>query len=152
MLDFERIKMLLQSSESAGGVTDEVIRKAEGKLGIHFPPSYRFFLTQYGNVHGTPYEIAGLSHEACNDDEPPYWWDVVACNVQMRRNASGLISDQFVLISDDGGDYKFYLDTSRLDSQGECPVIVLGPGADGIVVADNFFDFLLRSFDGRISF
>jgi len=152
MVEFEQIKSLLASSESAGGVAVDAIREAEVKLGVRFPPSYRAFLAEYGNIHGTPYEIAGLSHETPNDNEPPYWWDVVACNIQMRRVAGDLIPKEYVAISDDGGDYKFYLDTSRLDSQGECPVIVLGPGVDAVVVADTFFDFLGRSFDGKISF
>ncbi len=152
MVDFKLIAALLESSETAGGVTDEAIQQAECTLDVRFPPSYRTFLAKYGNIHSTSYEIAGLSHEVVKDDEPPYWWDVVACNIQMRRAANGLTPNEYVLISDDGGDYKFYLDTSRPDPRGECPVIVLGPGMDAVVVAKDFFDFLIRSFDRTISF
>jgi hypothetical protein len=63
-----------------------------------------------------------------------------------------MIPNEYVPISDNGGDYTYCLDTSRSNSQGECPVIVLGPGADAVVVADNFFDFVLRSFSGGLSF
>ncbi len=152
MADIEQIRKLLESGTSAGGVTEEAIQEAEKKLDVRFPPSYRAFLSEYGNVNGTPYEIAGLSHETVNDDEPPYWWDVVSSNLQIRRAAKGCIPNEYILISGDGGDYKFYLDTSRPNAQGECPVIVLGPGADAIVIADGFFDFLNHSFAGTISF
>ena len=152
MVDREQIKSLLLAYESAGGVSDEAIRDAELRLGVRFPPSYRTFLAEYGNIHGTPFEIAGLSQEIAKDDEPPYWWDVVACNIQLRRVAGELIPKDYVAISDDGGDYKFDLDTNRRDSQGECPVIVLGPGMDGVVVANSFIDFLRRSIERTIDF
>jgi len=96
--------------------------------------------------------MTGLAKEDVSDGEPPMWWDVVASTLQIRRASRGFIPNQYVLISGDGGDYNFYLDTSRPDALGECPVVVLGPGADGIIVAKNFFDFVARSFAGSISF
>jgi hypothetical protein len=63
-----------------------------------------------------------------------------------------MIAKEYVPISDDGGDYTFYLDTAHLGPERECPVIVLGPGADAVIVADDFLDFVCRAFAGRISF
>lgn len=49
-----------------------------------------------------------------------------------------------VWIGDDGGDFTLYLDTTNLDDDGECPVVMYGPGANGQQVALNFFDFIER--------
>jgi hypothetical protein len=44
-------------------------------------------------------------------------------------------------ISDDGGDYKFFLH-AKPGAEG---VVIYGPGLDGAEVARDFFDFLLRA-------
>jgi hypothetical protein len=152
MADIEQIRKLLETSMLAGGVDADAIQDAEKSLGVQFPPSYRTFLSQFGAVLCTGFEIAGLFDANGDDDCPPLWSDVVTSTSQRRRVSGGLIPKEYVVISDDGGDYTFYLDTSRPDAQGECPVIVLGPGADAVVAADDFFDFLRRSFDGNVSF
>lgn len=50
-----------------------------------------------------------------------------------------------VKFTDSVGNYSFYLDTSRMDSLGECPVVVYGPMEEGRVVADSFLDFLRKA-------
>ena len=52
---------------------------------------------------------------------------------------------QYIPISDDGGDYTFYLDTGKTDASGESPVIVLGPGRDGVMVSPTFVEFVERT-------
>ncbi len=58
-----------------------------------------------------------------------------------------MIPHAYVAISSDGGDYTFYLDSGG-GKGGEHPVVVLGPGADAVVVATDFFDFVSRSSSG----
>jgi hypothetical protein len=152
MSDIEQIRTLLETSTLAGRVDSVAIQEAEKSLGVQFPPSYRTFISEFGAALCSGFEIAGLFDAKGNDDGPPLWSDVVASTTQRRRVSGGLIPNAYVAISDDGGDYTFYIDTSRPDPLGECPVIVLGNGADAVVVAGNFFDFLRSSFDGNLSF
>jgi antitoxin YobK len=152
MADIQDINELLKNATMAGGVDERSILKAEEALGIRFPPSYREFLSQFGAAFCTKLEISGLFNAGDDDDQSPLWSNVVTSTLQLRRASRGLIPNEYVPISDDGGDHTFYLDTSRCNAQDECPVIVLGPGADIVVVADDFFDFVSRSVKGCLSF
>lgn len=151
MADIEDIKHGLETATVAGGVDEQSIQEAEERLGVRFPPTYRAFLSQFGAALCDGFEIEGL-FVVENDDGSPLWPDVVKRMLQLRRVSKGLIPDAYVVISDDGGDYTFYLDTSRPDAQGECPVVVLGPGVDSLVVADDFVEFVSRSFQGSLAF
>jgi hypothetical protein len=67
----------------------------------------------------------------------------------MTRKASrGHVPRDYVRISDDESENTFYLNTETMDERGDCPVIVLGPGLDGIIVADSFVAFVERSVRG----
>jgi hypothetical protein len=46
-----------------------------------------------------------------------------------------------VYLTSDGGDFSFFLDTAAMSSNRECPVLMYGPGAMGVQVADSFLDF-----------
>ena len=39
---------------------------------------------------------------------------------------------------------------SQVNPERECPVVILGPGEDGTVIADSFLDFLRKAREGRI--
>jgi hypothetical protein len=43
-----------------GGVTTEMIRKAEDKLSVKFPPSYVYFLEHLGFCMLSPHEFLGI--------------------------------------------------------------------------------------------
>jgi hypothetical protein len=126
-----------------------MVADAELKLDVTFPVSYRRFLKVYGAVLCTGFELAGV-FEGGNDDEPPLWSRVVTSTYQLRRGSRGSLPFGYVAVSDDGGDYVFFLDTSRLGPDGECPVVVLGPGCDGDIVAGSFIDFVIRMVAGRL--
>lgn len=128
-----------------------MIAEAEERLNVSFPVSYRQFLARYGAALCAGFEIAGV-FKVGNEDEPPLWSDVVTSTNQLRRGSRGSLPLGYIAISDDGGDYNFFLDTSRRRADGECPVAVMGPGADGVVVATDFLDFVARAFAGRITF
>lgn len=150
MATFEDIAHWLVDCTTAGPASQEMIGSAESRLGVHFPPSYRQFLATYGAAVCSGFEIAGLFFGE-KKDEPPLWSDVVALTLQRRRVARFLPSGH-VVISDDGGDYTYYLDTTKCKPGEECPVVALGPGVDGVIIGENFLDFVVRSFEGRISF
>jgi NADH dehydrogenase FAD-containing subunit len=56
---------------------------------------------------------------------------------------------EYVPIADDGTDYVFYLATKSGSSDGECPVVVLGPGFDGVEAAASFVDWIEEADAGR---
>jgi antitoxin YobK len=147
MSDIGQIENLLTSCTLAGPADEEMIVSAQANLGVQFPQSYKAFLARFGAALCSGFEIAGLFRHT-KSDEPPLWSNVVT-DTQLRRKAG--IPKEFVAISDNGGDFTYYLDTSRFNAASECPVIVLGPGADGPVVADTFVDFVVRAFSGRLT-
>jgi hypothetical protein len=99
----------------------------------------------FGAVFGNGFEISGLDPDR---RDPPLWSDVVDGTLGARSASRGHIPNHYILISDDGGDYSYYMDTSVTDSRGECPVIVLGPGAEGVVARD-FDEFLFLMATGE---
>ena len=152
MAGIDVIEELLTRATLAGRVDEEMIRLAEAKLSVQFPTSYRLFLSRFGAAICPGFEIAGLFDVGGEDGGPPLFSDVVTGTLQKRRSSHGAFSSAYVPISDDGGDYTFCLATGSFNAAGECPVVVVGPGADSVVVADDFFAFLVRSFDGSIAF
>jgi hypothetical protein len=137
------IAALIRDSEGApadllGPVPDRQIARAERELRVMFPPSFRAFLMQFGAGFLFDYEFLGLA------EEPGHWLDIVQMNRVPRPN----VPEHCVMFIYAGGNCAFYLDTSRRDALGECPVVVFGPGEEGIQVADSFLDFLSKAKDG----
>jgi antitoxin YobK len=123
--------------ECSGPATEDEIAAAEKELRVKFPKSYRAFLRQYGAGYLNAYDIFGLPGDRL-------WGDVVMMN-QLSATPRPC---HLVKFTEDVGGYSFYLDTSRIGSDGECPVVVFGPGEDGSVVADSFLDFLRKGCEG----
>jgi hypothetical protein len=79
-------------------------------------------------------------------EESGHWLDIV----QMNRWPPWDIPRCYVLFVYAGGDRAYYLDTSRHDAAGECPVVLCGPNEVGVQVADTFLDFLRKAEDGLV--
>ena len=73
-------------------------------------------------------------------DDPMFGMGVVEVNRKYNRG----LPRHYVLFTDDGGDYTFYLDTSKMNEKGESPVVIFGPGEDGTTVATTFLEFLRK--------
>jgi hypothetical protein len=73
---------------------------------------------------------------------------VVDINSGSRRTSRA----GFIRFSDDGSDCAFFLDTSTVDANGECPVVALGPGRDNVVVALSFIEFVEGALSGRLEY
>ncbi len=135
-------KISLEGAYFHGPTTESRIQDAENALQIKFPPSYRNFLLHIGAIH----DIAGLP------DPPPlgemsYWLDVVELSNSMLTDLHGIRHDRHLLyLSNNGGDLCYYLDSSRVDQDGEYPVVLLGPGYDSEVFCKNFFEFIKMSY------
>lgn len=149
MLRIEDVEIELKLCDVAGPASTEAISAAESALKVQFPGSYRWFLANFGAALCDGFRIAGL-FEGDFEEEPPLWTHVVSRTSLLRDAARGNIPCSYVAISDDGGDYTYYLDTSKMSDEAECPVVVLGPGVDDVIVASDFLDFLKRSFDNSL--
>lgn len=140
-MNYELIRELIE--QNRGRITfgqygeetpDEWIEDAQSRLGVHFPPSYVWWLKSYrgGEIDGD--EIFSVYN-------PDYanipGGDVVYINEQERRE--GIFSSHQLVIqhNDFGEDYFFALDEP--DVGGECPVYV-APYYEKY--ADSFIQFL----------
>jgi hypothetical protein len=126
------------------GVSEEWIQKAEKRLGLDLPPSYRWWLKNYsgGEVGGEEiYSIYEI------DFEEAVGGDIVF--VALANQQNGLCGTEKLYICDTGVDEGFYFDTTQKNDAGEYKVYSLD-NTDGsfVLYADNFIEFLKK----RISF
>ena len=134
------LEKLFEADWIAGGASESAIAEAEAALGVRFPPIYRSFLARFGAANGHGFEVAGLFHYP-DKSSPPLWLDVVTLNLKWVSQLARGTPPRYIAIGDDGGDYTFYLDTGAPEL--EIPVVVLGPGADYVVVARNFDAYVI---------
>jgi hypothetical protein len=139
---WNRLEQLLAGVETAGPVKAEWVARAEAELGLTLPRSYRLFLERFGACVLNGVEVAGIDPMRIDESEPPRWTDIVRATKGLWRRH---VPRHLLFVSDDGGDYKFCLDTSVRDATGECPVVVLGPGMEGEAIAADFTEFLARA-------
>jgi hypothetical protein len=137
----ERLERLFGARETAGPASETKIRAVEEALQVTLPTSYRVFLSEYGaGWIDAPYTISGIRPDP-ELGETPLHSDVLFDNLGIRRQDRTGFFQKLVLISTDGGDCYIYLDTSKTGVDGECPVIVIAPGVDGLEVSQSFIDF-----------
>jgi hypothetical protein len=111
-------------------VTDVELDAAERELGVSLPAVYRAFLGLYG-ARSVPFcNLYGLPRDRM-------WGDVVMMN---RLDPERILD--LVKIGEDGYGRSFYLDTSRMDEQGDCPIAVRVSGGNLVEVVPSFVDFL----------
>ena len=134
------LRRIVAERDHAGPASDDAIAAAESELGVTFPPSYRVFLTHFGaGGIPAPYDIIGLPRCRASDPSPPMWSHVLDVATQLRRHSDH--PPTLIPISSDGCGVNIYLDASRTDDSGECPVLARGPGFDDIDVAPSFLAF-----------
>jgi len=98
--------------------TEELVQKAEQKLDVTFPPTFRHFLRALGSGDVSGVEFFGIV-DARFDHGPP---DAVSCTLEFRHETD--LPRHLVVVFDHGDGTRFsMLDTSRRDSRGECPVV-----------------------------
>jgi hypothetical protein len=121
-----------------------LIVRAEQKLGVTFPHTYREFISRYGCGGIPPDEFYGLIQEDFENSGVP---DAVWMTLEQR--ASNQFPTAFICVSEtgDGGDY--CIDTSQILADGESPIVEWWPGlppdakGNGRIVAEDFGAFLL---------
>lgn len=111
----------------------------EREVGVVLPRSYREFLHRFGSARLAGQEVFGLPRHGL-------WGDVVFMN-QLLAPA---LPPGYVMVSRDGEGRVYCLDTSRMGPDGECPVVLLGRGPGGTIVAHTFLDFLRKAVAGEL--
>lgn len=119
------------------------VPKIENEFGVTLPKSFRSYLEEYAGGMMFGYEIFGVPTEASKTipgSDASAIVDIVNANERMRAHFPA----GHIFICSDGGDFQFFLNAADLTDEGECPVLMYGPGAEGLRVADSFVDFLTR--------
>ena len=117
--------------------TDERIEETEGALGIKLPPSYLWFVRNYGGgqIYGEEiYSIYPVLSEQSVGD--------IAYQSRWAREKKLVKADAVVVCSNDFGEI-FYLDPSEATPDGEYPVVVKA-GKIEKRYADSYADFLFK--------
>lgn len=105
-----------------GSRTENLIKVAEEKLGLKFPPTYRRFLIEYGAGGFGSSEIFGVIHENFDTSSSP---DVVWTTFQQRKYFS--FPKNLIVIYSVGDGEIFCLDIGNTNT-GEIPVVTYQPG------------------------
>lgn len=120
------------------GTSDEWIQRAEARLGVAFPPSYRWWLRNYGSgtIYGDEvYSVYGLDFDAISGG------DVVHMN-ELDRTREGLPPAHLRIMVDYLGQH-YFLNLSLATGASEAPVYV-SAGEETQWYAASFFDFLAK--------
>jgi hypothetical protein len=145
---YTRLADVIARSERAKfgrGVSGEIIADAERHLGIAFPTSYRWWLTNYGAGYIGAHELQGLFPELISQREQglPLIGDIVSL-ADRRSKRVGHPSHLLEILSYEG-DEVYFLDTARRDLEGDCPIVCRYAGRDELLdVAPDFATFLER--------
>jgi hypothetical protein len=134
----EHIKLILSGADCAGPASEELVNSVERDLRLTFPAQYRAFLRHCGAALFVGFEIYGLV-DSRSSDAPPMWSDLR--DVARSRSRSGML-EELLPISDNGGDYAFYLTTDKTKNVAAESVVVYGPGRDGAQISASFFEFI----------
>jgi antitoxin YobK len=129
---------VINFAEFGQGVSDLWIKKAEDRLAVVFPPSYIWWLKNYGGGEVLGEEIFSVYEK--NFDEVK-GGDIVYINELNRKN---LISDrtQLVIQETDRSEI-FYFNLLQSDKNGEYPVYLIFASYKD-KYADSFLEFLAK--------
>ncbi|MFD0337430.1 SMI1/KNR4 family protein [Streptomyces sp. NPDC127117] len=138
--DLTQLRDLIEESPGfgrgpAGAVPEALIREAEARVGP-LPPSYRWWLAEFGHGRAGGADIATVAPAGFADDPAGEMYEAVTAG--WRRDGERLC---FAVEPDCGDEYRFALD--RAGEDGEYPVVGRD-GTDGseYPVAESFAGFL----------
>lgn len=137
-MNFERIKQIIEEYsdivEFGQGISDFWIEKAQDRLEVKFPPSYIWWLKNYGGGEINGEEIFSI-YEL--DFDTVVGGDIVYINELNRKNGISVNSHLTIQENDQGESY--YINLEERDMDGECPVYI---DLNSCKYADNFLDFI----------
>lgn len=137
MIDYEHLRILINNastvnfSDFGDGVSDAAINFIDNKFGNVLPPSYKWWLKNYGGG-----EIGGEEIYSVYENLPE---GVDAGDIFQMWSKSN--DKTKILLCDSNVDGFFYFDTSVATDDGELPVF---SHASNKIYAENFIDFLTK--------
>lgn len=139
----EAARLVIQSpgfGRFGGGMPDATVQRAQELLGIAFPQSYVSFLCTFGCGQIPLHEFYGLVDEAGLAEGAP---NVVWLTLNDRRHG---LPASYVEIESTGFGPVYCLDTSLMNEQGECPVVLYawGSTAEPERIAPSFGAYFLK--------
>ena len=136
----DELRRIIGDAQCAGPASQGDIDATEAALGATLPPSFRTFLLHFGaGALPAPFTLVGLPPTRASNPFPPMWSHLLDVAAQLRRHATQ--PDSFIPIASDGCGINIFLDLSRTDATGECPVVARGPGVDDVDIAPTFLSF-----------
>lgn len=123
-----------------GKTANSLVELAENELGVQFPTSFKDYLETWGVIEFDSSEFYGIiGADFINSSVPDFVW----FNKTIRKSQP--IPDYLVIFRNIDGVLYYCLDTSKMDSKGECPVAVWDVPSAGVeeTYDMNFGEFLL---------
>jgi len=127
---------------------EELLQKAEKILGLNFPPTYRLFLKKFGCGGLGSLEVYGIIDEHFEKGGIP---DGIWLTLDERKTGAPY---NFIIIASTGYGPYYVLDTSQVNKDGECPVLLWTPGEPPSPterVNNDFGEFFLEQVQQALS-
>ncbi len=121
-------------AEFGDGVSPEWIKKAEVTIGIELPPSYKWWLGNYGGGEVGGEEVFSVYEQ---DFDTVVGGDIVY--MHRLNQSNGLFQPHQLAICESDIDGTFYFDTAARLENGECPI---KSSVTDQVYANDFLEFL----------
>ena len=126
----------MDAVDFTGAVTIEEIQKAEQKLNVKFPESYKAFLKDFGAGDVGGEVIFGIVNNEREDE------DIDMVKITRMEHEYKMPKHMVVIYYDESNDSLCCLDTSKMNNN-ECPVVSVPNDYEDIeIVADSFGEFL----------
>ncbi len=131
-------------SDFVGECSEYIVKKAEEKLSIEFPQSYRSFLRNFGAGNFGTEEIYGVVKEDFENSGIP---DAIWFTLKQRKEIN--LPSNLLIIYHTGGEEMFCLDINKIGRYGEPVVVSFIIGVDlefqkYEVIANDFGEFFLQ--------
>ena len=141
------VELIRQNPETAnytGGLSPADMADAEALLDASFPPSYRRFLVELGSCEADGEEFLGIYRTPGMGEQ---LLGTVIETLEARRDLP--LPHSLLIVQNDGMGGFVSLDVSRLDADGEAPVVVWDPGTpdrgEPELLATDFGSYALRA-------
>lgn len=108
-----------------GGMSPADIARAEAELGVSFPPSFRYFVSELGSCQCGSIELKGVNRTPRGGDRLR---GTVSATLETRDDER--FPPTLLVIEYDGMGGIISLDSSVSNEDGEYPVVAWDPGAE----------------------
>jgi len=129
---------IVDFAEFGNGVSELWIEKAEVRLSVAFPPSYVWWLKNYGGGEILGEEIFSVYEQ---DFDKVIGGDIVYMNELDRKNQLSNSTQLIIQVTDRSE--IFYFDLLQRSEDGECPVYLMFVNYKD-KYANNFLEFLAK--------